>query len=86
VNQDTLERFERARVIRDQAIGELQTAIENLINTSDLNDRRYVLVAVGSLAALQQARNKAWADYLKIEEQLIRQLNQGMFAGEHRSG
>ena len=86
MNQETLERFERARVARDQAIGELQTAIDNLINSSDLNDRRYVLVAVGSLSALQRARNQAWADYLKAEEQLIRQLNQGMFAGEHRSG
>ncbi len=86
MNQETLERFERARVVRDQAIGELQTAIENLINTSDLNDRHYVLAAVGSLAALQQARNQAWAHYLQVEEQLIRQLNQGMFAGEHRSG
>jgi hypothetical protein len=86
LNQETLERFERTRALRDDAISKLQAAIENLINSSDLNDRHYVLTAVGSLASLQEARNQAWAEYLKAEGQLIKELNAGMFPGEHRSG
>ena len=86
MKQETLECVERPRAERDEALGELQAAIENLINSSDLNDRRYVLTALGSLASLQAVRNEAWAECLKAEEQLLRELNEGMFPGEHRSG
>ena len=86
MNQKTLERFEQARAQRDGATAELQSAIENFINSSDLNDRHYMTTLVGSVAALQKARNQAWKEYLEAEDQLIQELNKGMFPGQHRSG
>lgn len=85
MKQPTFDRFQFTRAQFDESNGSLQAALDNLINSSDLNDERYVIDAVGTLAKLRAVRAEAWSDYLLAEEQLIRELNEGLFPGEHRS-
>jgi len=46
LNPETLARFERARGLWDEAARRAQASLDNLINSSDLNDRTYVLAEV----------------------------------------
>jgi len=86
LNQETLDRYQGARSRWKEADARLEEGIENLINSSDLNDRTYVLTTVGSLASLQVERDEAWAEYVRAEGELMGELHKGLFPGQHRSG
>ena len=61
-------------------------AITNLVSSSDLNVRRHEVRSAGSLDSLKAARDEAWREYVMAEGELIGELNQGLFPGEHRTG
>lgn len=86
MKQDTLERFDESRDRSDKAVSRLREAIANLINSSDLNNRRHETRDTGSLESLRRVRDEAWNEYRHVEEQLIKELNLGMFPGDHRTG
>ena len=86
MKEETLNRFKETHIVADEASRRLHEALDNLISSSDLNDRRYEVRGVGSLDDLRRERDRAWDDYRRAEDELITELNAGLFPGEHRAG
>jgi hypothetical protein len=86
VKQDTLERYEQSRARLGLAFSRLDEAIANLINSSDLNGRRHEIRDLGSLNSLLATRDQALTEHRSLEQDLIAELNLGLFPGDHRAG
>ena len=86
LTKQTLDRFKETHISVDEASRKLHEALDNHISSSELNERRYELAEVGALEELRRERNDAWDRYQAAEADLIAELNEGLFPGEHRAG
>ena len=86
LKEETLNRFKEAHTSVDEASRKLHEALDNLISSSDLNERRYEPPSVGTIEQLRHERDDAWEEYKAAEAELIAELNAGLFPGEHRAG